>query len=75
MRQRQQFGQIGRDQQDRGSVGGKTGDQFVNFPLGPDIDSSGGLIDNQDPAFGRQAAREHNLLLIPARQPARRPAP
>jgi hypothetical protein len=40
----------------------------VYFSLGPDIDAARRLVEQQQARFGQQFLREHDLLLVAARQ-------
>ena len=54
-------------------VADELGDQPVDLGLGADVDAARGLVEQQHPALAQQPAREHDLLLVAARELARDP--
>src|SRR5262245_46493464 len=60
------FGEVGRNQNDRRSAIGQFDEQTVNFGFGADIDAAGRLIDEQDTRLDEQPFGEQHFLLIPA---------
>ena len=54
-------------------VAGELGDQPVDLGLGADVDAARGLVEQQHAALAQQPAREHDLLLVAARELARDP--
>src|SRR3954469_13876299 len=47
---------------------GQRPDQGVDLRAGADVDSPGGLVEQQHPAVAQQPAGEHDLLLVAARE-------
>src|SRR3546814_1239607 len=45
-----------------------TGVQTWSLPIYRHIKRSGGFVGNQKPGFGRQRNRDHDALLLPARE-------
>ena len=54
-------------------VADELGDQPVDLGLRADVDAARGLVEQQHAALAQQPAREHDLLLVAARQLARDP--
>ena len=53
---------------DRQPLFQRLGDQPVDLRLRADVDTSGRVFRNQQPAVGRQPAADHHLLLVAARE-------
>ena len=49
---------------------GQLGDDPVDLDLGADVDAAGRLVEDQEPRLRRQPLRQHDLLLVAARQGA-----
>ena len=62
------FRKIRGNHQSRAARCGESADQGVDLGLGTDVDSTGGLIDDQQVRCHVQPFRQHHLLLIAARQ-------
>jgi hypothetical protein len=61
-------GQLRRDHDDAGAIGGKSVEQRVDFHLRGDVDAAGRLVDDQDVGAGGEPLSEHHLLLVAAAQ-------
>ncbi len=68
MRQAQDLRQLGRDHDDRLALGGQRVDQPVDLGLRADVDAARRLVEEQDVAIAQQPLRDHDLLLVAARQ-------
>ena len=66
--------ELGGDEQHAEAVVGQRHEQVVDRPLGPDVDPARGLVGDEHLRPAQQHAREEQLLLIAARQRARRGA-
>ena len=64
--QQNHLGQITGNQQDRDPLFGQIPDQSVKISLGPDVDTDGRLINNQDLHLGCQPFGDTDFLLITA---------
>src|SRR5699024_8375359 len=62
----QHFWQVGGDHDDRLAAGSELVEQLIDLLLGPDVDPSGRLIEDQDIAVLQEPATDHDLLLIAA---------
>ena len=63
--------ELGRDRRARRARAlREVGDQPVDLGLGRDVDAARGLVEQQHAALAQQPAREHDLLLVAARQQA-----
>ena len=51
-----------------GAIGSGFADLAADVTAGADIDALEGFVEQQKPAFFREPAREHDLLLIAARK-------
>src|ERR1044071_5897500 len=67
----QHLGQLRRDHQDRLSLPGHLVHQVVDLALGANIDPTSRLVEQQDLGVGREPLRDHDLLLVAARQVTR----
>ena len=67
------FGQLGRDHQDRQAAGGQIAHQAMDFGFRADVDALRGLVQNQEFRIRGQPARDGDFLLVAAGQ-SRRPA-
>ena len=47
---------------------GQAVEQLVDLGLGGDVDAAGRLVDDQDLGLEREPARQHDLLLVAARE-------
>src|SRR3712207_8089502 len=63
---------LGRDHEDRHTLGRQVGDELVDLGLGADVDAARRLVQDQDARVEHQAAREQRLLLVAAAQVADR---
>src|SRR5918992_1616478 len=70
VRHREHLRQLARDQQDRQPPGRQAGDDAVPLALRPDVDPAGRLAEDQDLRVGREPLRDHDLLLVAARERA-----
>src|ERR687896_777467 len=70
VRHREHLRQLARDQQDRQPPGRQAGDDAVHLGLRPDVDPAGRLVEDQDLRVGREPLRDHDLLLVAARERA-----
>ncbi len=64
------FGQFGRDHDDREALGDQFGHEVVHGGLGADVDALGRLVEDDHLGLGRQPFGDHHLLLVAARQRA-----
>ena len=64
------LGQLGGDEDDRHALGGEVAHELVDGALGTDVDAAGGLVHDDDPRLGEQPLRQHDLLLVAAREEA-----
>ena len=55
-------------EQDRNALGGEFFHQAVDFLLGPDIDASGGLVEEQHLGFEGEPFSDDHLLLVATRE-------
>ena len=67
-RQGEQLRHLARDQEDGAPVRGQPVDEGVDLRLGADVHAARRLVQDEDPALRGQPAREHDLLLVAARQ-------
>src|SRR3984957_2579506 len=72
IRHRQNFRQLRRNDDDRDAGLRHVDEEIVDLHLGADVDAARRFVDNQDFWPERQPARQHDLLLIAARELARR---
>ncbi|MNE84466.1 hypothetical protein D3C80_1813780 [compost metagenome] len=59
---------LGGNHHDRPALSRKRFDERIDFRLGANIDTTGGLIENQYVAIGMKPLGQNYLLLIAARQ-------
>ena len=64
------LGQLGGDEQDRQALRGEVRDRPVDVGLRADVDAVRRLVEDQDPRLGGKPLREHDLLLVAAREAA-----
>ena len=62
------LGQLARDHQHRDAAPGELGEQPVDLGLRADVDAARRLVDDQHLRLGREPLREHDLLLVAARE-------
>ena len=63
-----QFGHLGRDQDDADAACRELVDQPVDLRLGADVDAARRLVEDEQHRLPRQPARQHDLLLVAAGQ-------
>src|SRR4051794_10073765 len=62
------LGQLARDHQHRDPAPGELGEQPVDLGLRADVDAARRLVDDEDLRLGREPLRQHDLLLVAARE-------
>ena len=62
--------ELGRDHEDAQPGAGEVADDPVDLGLRRHVHAAGRLVEQQDPALVQQPAREHDLLLVAAREQA-----
>ena len=73
VRDAQDLGQLGRDDDHRAALGREPLDQGVDLGLGADVDAAGRLVEQQDAGAGGDPAADDGLLLVAAGELADRP--
>jgi hypothetical protein len=63
-----EFGQFGRNEDDRHPLPSQLGDHRMNFRLALDVDALGRLIEDQRARLSRQPLGENDFLLVSPRQ-------
>ena len=63
---------LARHHDDGDAARGQGPDQGVDLAAGADVDTAGGLVEQQHPAVAQQPAGQHDLLLVAAGQGAHR---
>ena len=69
---RDQFVELGRRHQQRQALLAQLADQRHDLRVRADVDAARRLVENEDARVGDQRARQHDLLLVAARQLADR---
>ncbi len=67
-REVEHLGHLARDQHDGTACGGELVDERVNLRLGADVDAARRLVEDQHGASRGEPLRQHDLLLVAARQ-------
>ena len=62
--------ELGGDHEHAQAGPGEVADDPVDLGLGGHVHAAGGLVEQQDPALVQEPAREHDLLLVAAREQA-----
>jgi hypothetical protein len=64
--QREQFRQVAGDEENRQSFLGQASNEIMELILCADIDALRGLVQDEDPGFSSEPARDGDFLLIAA---------
>src|SRR5690348_3377264 len=68
LREREHLRQLARDEEDRRALTRELANERVNLCLGADVDAACGLVEDENPRAGGEPSREHDLLLVAARE-------
>src|SRR5829696_1165454 len=64
----EELGQLRRDHDDALALGGEPVDDRVDLVLRTDVDAAGGLVEDEHVGVGVDPLRQHDLLLVAARE-------